>query len=199
MAITLWRVLTVEDYVRIPPSRFGEPLEKVAYEQLREQYEGKIERDIGVFVKILSLEVSKKGIITFGDGATYHKVRLKVLVFTPLNNEVVEGDVVETTEYGAFVRIGPVRGLLHKTQMMNDNIIHYDKMSGTFIGEKTKRRLSKGDTVRVRIVSVSYALTAHGLTIRIGLTARQPFLGKPEWIEEDIQALKKKAPAKPGK
>ena len=51
----MWRVLTIEDYVRIPPSRFGEPLEKVAYEQLREQYEGKIERDIGIFVKILSL------------------------------------------------------------------------------------------------------------------------------------------------
>jgi len=188
----LWRIITVEDYVRIPPSRFGEPLDKVAYEQLKARYEGKVERDVGVFVKILSLEVSRKGIITFGDGATYHKVRLKVLVFTPLNNEIVEGDVVETTEYGAFVRIGPVRGLLHKTQMMNDNIVLYDKASGTFIGEKTKRKLSKGDIVRVRIVSVSYVITSTGLGVRIGLTARQPFLGKPEWIEEDIQAMRKK-------
>jgi len=188
----LWRIITVEDYVRIPPSRFGEPLDKVAYEQLKARYEGKVERDIGVFVKILSLEVSRKGIITFGDGATYHKVRLKVLVFTPLNNEIVEGDVVETTEYGAFVRIGPVRGLLHKTQMMNDNIVLYDKASGTFIGEKTKRKLGKGDIVRVRIVSVSYVITSTGLGVRIGLTARQPFLGKPEWIEEDIQAMRKK-------
>ncbi|NPA70604.1 MAG: DNA-directed RNA polymerase [Crenarchaeota archaeon] len=188
----MWRIITVEDYVRIPPSRFGEPLDKVAYEQLKARYEGKVERDIGVFVKILSLEVSRKGIITFGDGATYHKVRLKVLVFTPLNNEIVEGDVVETTEYGAFVRIGPVRGLLHKTQMMNDNIVLYDKASGTFIGEKTKRKLGKGDIVRVRIVSVSYVITSTGLGVRIGLTARQPFLGKPEWIEEDIQAMRKK-------
>ncbi|NPB00485.1 MAG: DNA-directed RNA polymerase [Crenarchaeota archaeon] len=188
----MWRIITVEDYVRIPPSRFGEPLDKVAYEQLKARYEGKVERDVGVFVKILSLEVSRKGIITFGDGATYHKVRLKVLVFTPLNNEIVEGDVVETTEYGAFVRIGPVRGLLHKTQMMNDNIVLYDKASGTFIGEKTKRKLSKGDIVRVRIVSVSYVITSTGLGVRIGLTARQPFLGKPEWIEEDIQAMRKK-------
>ncbi len=194
----MWRIITVEDYVRIPPSRFGEPLDKVAYEQLKVRYEGKVERDVGVFVKILSLEVSRKGIITFGDGATYHKVRLRVLVFTPLNNEIVEGDVVETTEYGAFVRIGPVRGLLHKTQMMNDNIVLYDKASGTFIGEKTKRKLSKGDIVRVRIVSVSYVLTSAGLGLRIGLTARQPFLGKPEWIEEDIQAARKKV-AKTGK
>jgi len=194
----LWRIITVEDYVRIPPSRFGEPLDKVAYEQLKARYEGKVERDVGVFVKILSLEVSRKGIITFGDGATYHKVKLRVLVFTPLNNEIVEGDVVETTEYGAFVRIGPVRGLLHKTQMMSDNIVLYDKASGTFIGEKTKRKLSKGDIVRVRIVSVSYVLTSTGLGLRIGLTARQPFLGKLEWIEEDIQAARKKV-AKTGK
>ncbi len=190
--------MTLEDYVRIPPSRFGEPLDKVAYEQLRDKYEGKVERDIGIFVKILSLEVSKKGIITFGDGATYHKVRVKILVFSPLNNEIVEGDVVETTEYGAFIRIGPVRGLLHKTQMMSDNIIFYDKTSGTFIGEKSKRRLGKGDVVRVRIVSVSYVLTSSGLGLRISLTARQPFLGKYEWIEEDIQALRKK-PVKTGK
>ncbi|NPA23771.1 MAG: DNA-directed RNA polymerase [Crenarchaeota archaeon] len=194
----MWRIITVEDYVRIPPSRFGEPLDKVAYEQLKARYEGKVERDVGVFVKILSLEVSRKGIITFGDGATYHKVKLRVLVFTPLNNEIVEGDVVETTEYGAFVRIGPVRGLLHKTQMMSDNIVLYDKASGTFIGEKTKRKLSKGDIVRVRIVSVSYVLTSTGLGLRIGLTARQPFLGKLEWIEEDIQAARKKV-AKTGK
>ncbi len=193
----MWRVLTLEDYVRIPPSRFGEPLEKVAYEQLREKYEGKVERDVGVFVKILSLEVSRKGIITFGDGATYHKVKLKILVFTPLNNEIVEGDIVDTTEYGAFVRIGPIRALLHKTQLMSDNIIYYDKSSGTFIGERTKRRIGKGDVVRARIVSVSYAITSKGLTVRIGLTARQPFLGKLEWIEEEIQALKKKAAAKP--
>lgn len=192
----MWRVLTIEDYVRIPPNRFSEPLDRVAYEQLREKYEGKVERDIGVFVKILSLEVSKKGIIAFGDGATYHKVKLKVLVFTPLNNEIVEGDIVETTEYGAFVRIGPVRALLHKTQLMNDNIIYYDRTSGTFIGEKTKKRIGKGDTVRARIVSVSYSITSKGLTVRIGLTARQPFLGKPEWIEEEIQMLRKKAAAK---
>ncbi len=189
----MWRIITLEDYVRIPPSRFGEPLDKVAYEQLRDKYEGKVERDIGVFVKILSLEVNRRGIITFGDGATYHKVRLKVLVFSPLNNEIVEGDVVETTEYGAFIRIGPVRGLLHKTQIMSDNIIFYDKSSGAFIGEKSKRRLSKGDIVRVRIVSVSYILTSTGLGLRISLTARQPFLGKLEWIEEDIQMLRKKA------
>ncbi len=191
----MWRVLTIEDYVRIPPNRFGEPLDKVAYEQLRERYEGKVERDIGVFVKILSLEVSKKGVIIFGDGATYHKVKLRVLVFTPLNNEIVEGEITDTTEYGAFVRIGPVRALLHKTQLMNDNIIYYDKSSGTFIGEKTKRRVGKGDIIRARIVSVSYAITSKGLTVRIGLTARQPFLGKLEWIEEEVQMLRRKKAA----
>ena len=189
----MWRILTLEDYVRIPPSRFEEPLEKVAYEQLKEIYEGKIERDVGVYVRILNIEVDKRGIIVFGDGATYHKVRFKVLVFTPLNNEVIEGEIVNTVDYGAFVRIGPINGFIHKTQLMNENVIFYDKQSQTFIGEKTKRRIGRGDVVRARIVSVSYLTVGGSDVVRIGMTIRQPFLGKKEWIEEDIAIIRKKA------
>ncbi len=100
----MFRVLTLEDHIRIPPSRFGgEPLEKVAFEVLwGGQYVGRVERDVGgVYVAIFDVEVSRRGgVVIFGDGATYNRVRFKALVYTPLINEVVEGEVVRTEDFG---------------------------------------------------------------------------------------------------
>jgi DNA-directed RNA polymerase subunit E' len=185
----------MEDYVRISPARFGEPIERVALEELRDSYEGRIERDVGIYIAVFDVEVSKRGVIIFGDGATYNKVRFKALVFTPLNNEVIEGEVVRTEDFGAFVRIGPVDGLIHRTQMMEDNVVLYDKQSGSFVGEKSRRKIGKGDVVRARIVGVSYVTAGNRDMVRISLTLRQPFLGKLEWIEEEIANARKKAKA----
>jgi len=197
--IVLWRIITIEDYIRVPPSRFDEPIEKVAYEQLRSTYEGKIERDVGIYVAILDVKVSRRGFIIFGDGATYHKVKFKALVYTPLSNEVVEGEIVGTTDFGAFVRIGAITGFIHKTQLMDENVVLYDKQSQTFIGERSRKKVGKGDTVRARIVSVSYVTRPTGEDIRVSMTTRQAFLGKIEWIEEELAALKKKLKTTPSR
>ncbi len=37
-----FRLVEAEDYVRIPPSEFGKPLEEIALMQLRSRYEGRV-------------------------------------------------------------------------------------------------------------------------------------------------------------
>ncbi|BDR92402.1 DNA-directed RNA polymerase [Vulcanisaeta souniana] len=192
----MFRVLTLEDYIRIPPSRFGEPLERVAFEVLWNQYVGRVERDVGVYVAIFDVETSRRGVVIFGDGATYNRVRFKALVYTPLVNEVVEGEVVRTEDFGAFVRIGPIDALIHRTQMMEDNVVLYDKQSGAFVGERSRRRLGRGDVVRARVVGVSYVTAGNRDVVRVSLTLRQPMLGKLEWIEEELSGAKKRAQTK---
>jgi DNA-directed RNA polymerase subunit E' len=63
-------------------------------------------------------------------------------------------------------------------------------------GKETKRKVASGDQIRVRITAVS--LGRAGTSGKIGVTARQPFLGKLDWIREDVAGLKgaveKKAP-----
>ncbi len=54
------------------------------------------------------------------------------------------------------------------------------------MGEKTRRILKIGDQVRARIISVSVS----GAALKVGLTMRQPFLGKLEWIKEDLEKIK---------
>ncbi len=109
--------------------------------------------------------------------------------------------MTDTHDFGAFIRIGPTTAFMHKTQIADENVIHYDKQSKVFIiGEKahdkTPRRLGgKGDIVRAKIVGISYFSAQEGNRVNISLTARQPFLGKLEWIEEELQKKKAKPPA----
>ena len=70
-----------------------------------------------------------------------HKVSFSLLTFYPIIQEIVEGDVVEIADFGAFVRIGPVDALLHVSQLMDD-YISYDEKQGVLLGKETKRKLT---------------------------------------------------------
>ena len=183
----MFKLVTLEDTIRIPPETFGNPLEEVGRQQVNAKYEGVVDEELGYVIAVIDVKVSPTGKIIPGDGATYHKVSFSLLTFYPKLQEIVEGEVVEIADFGAFVRIGPVDALLHVSQLMDD-FISYDEKQGVLLGKETKRRLASGDRVRVRITAVS--LGRAGSSGKIGVTARQPFLGKLEWIDEEIKKLK---------
>ena len=118
-----------------------------------------------------------------GDGAVYQPVRMDMLLFDIKVQEVVEGVVDQITEYGAFVRFGPLDGLLHVSQVQDDHI-NTDVGNQRLVGKETKRELRVGDKVRARIVTISINEISPRES-KIGLTMRQPGLGKHEWIAED--------------
>ncbi len=149
---------------------------------------------MGYVIAVVQVEVSPIGKIIPGDGATYHKVNFSLLTFYPKIQEVVEGEIVEIADFGAFVRIGPIDALLHVSQLMDD-FISYDEKQGVLMGKETRRKLASGDQVRVRITAVS--LGKAGSSGKIGVTARQPFLGKLDWIEYDTHKIKEDAEKKP--
>ena len=179
----MFKLVTLQDTIRIPPDTFGNPLGQVGRDQVKAKYEGMVDEELGYVIAVTRVEVSPIGKIIPGDGATYHKVAFSLLAFYPVIQEIVEGDVVEIADFGAFVRIGPVDALLHVSQLMDD-YISYDEKQGVLLGKETKRKLASGDQVRVRITAVS--LGRAGSSGKIGVTARQPFLGKLEWIKLDV-------------
>ena len=190
----LFKLITLEDTIRIPPETFGNPLEAVGHQQVKAKYEGIVDEELGYVIAVTDVKVSPVGKIIPGDGATYHKVTFSLLTFYPKIQEVLEGEVVEIADFGAFVRIGPIDALLHVSQLMDD-FISYDEKQGVLLGKETKRKLTSGDQVRVRITAVS--LGRAGSSGKIGVTARQPFLGKLEWIEQDVQKIKEALEKKP--
>jgi len=163
----MFKLVTLQDTIRIPPEI--------------------VDEELGYVIAVTSVEVSPIGKIIPGDGATYHKVTFSLLTFYPVIQEIVEGDVVEIADFGAFVRIGPVDALLHVSQLIDD-YMSYDEKQGVLLGKETKRKLTSGDQLRVRITAVS--LGRAGSSGKIGVTARQPFLGKLEWLKLDSSKTK---------
>ncbi len=183
----MFKIVTLEDTIRIPPKKFGEPIKTVGHEQLKMKYEGMVDAELGYVVAVTDIRVNPVGKIIPGDGATYHRAEFSLLTFYPKIQEVVEGEVVEIADFGAFVRVGPIDALLHVSQLMDDYISH-DERQGMLMGKETRRKLTTGDHVRVRVTAVS--LGRGGSSGKIGVTARQPFLGKIEWIRKDVEKTK---------
>jgi len=183
----LFMLVELEDVVRIPPDQFGRPLKEVSEEILKKKYESMIIPELGYIILLDEVEPDPIGKIVPGDGASYHKVKFRVLTFYPKLQEVVEGEVVEVTDFGAFVRIGPTDSLLHISQIIDDYVTS-DTKRGVITASQTKRILKVGSKIRARITAVSLS---RGESIgKIGITCRQPFLGALEWIEEDVKKAK---------
>ena len=60
-----------------------------------------------------------------------------------------------------------------------DDFVSYDEKNSQLVGKQTKRVLKEGDSVRARIISVSFTEQS-----KLGLTMRQPFLGNVKWLTE---------------
>lgn len=180
----LFSISTLEDVVRIPPSMFGTSLKKAGMAILKEKYESMINAELGYIIMILEAKVDEMGKMIAGDGGTYHRVEFEALTFTPKLQEIVLGEIVDITDFGAFVRIGPTDALLHLSQVMDD-YLQSDVKSGMIIAKQSNRTLKVGSTIRSRITAVSLGKAA--TMGKIGITCRQPFLGAEEWIAEEIK------------
>ena len=181
----MFYIVEVEDYVRVEPKLFGLQTSDAVAKQLQETYSNYHDKEIGEVVGIISILEVGDGIIIPGDGAAYYNSRFKLLVWKPELQELVYGIVDEITDFGAFMNLGVMKGMIHISQTMDDYVSF--STSGTLLGKDSKRILKKKDSCLARIVAVSYK----GDQPKIGLTMRQPGLGKLDWIKEEKQKNKK--------
>ena len=177
----------MSDVVRIPPNRLTNSLKDTAIGILKEKYESMISPELGYVVMIIDATANAVGKLVAGDGATYHKVTFEALTFYPKLQEVVEGEVVEITDFGAFVRIGPTDALLHLSQI-TDDYLKSDVKQGVIVANQSAKSLKIGSRIRARVTAVSLGKGAS--MGKIGITCRQPFLGASEWIEQEIKKAK---------
>ncbi len=183
----MFEVVRVRDKIRVPPIKLGSKMKKALLEIAQEQYEGLVDEDIGIIVAVINAKKVGEGKIVPGDGAVYYKAELEFLAFRPKLHEVVEGQVTETAEFGLFVRVGPMDGLIHVSQIM-DEYLNYDSKNSMFISKETKQKIGLNDKVLARIVSISLKGTL--ADSKLGLTMRQPFLGKLQWVEQQIKDVR---------
>ena len=116
----MFSISTLGDVIRIPPSLFGTQLKKAAISILKEKYESMINANLGYIIMIMDAKVESMGKMIPGDGGTFHKVEFQALTFYPKLQEILHGEIVDITDFGAFVRIGPTDALLHLSQVMDE-------------------------------------------------------------------------------
>lgn len=178
----MFHELEVKSYVRVPPKLLTDNVQESVLGSLNEQYDGFISKDLGIVLSVLSVENVGEGIIIPGDGAAYYETVYKLLVFRPELQEVTLGIITDITDFGAFLNIGPIDGMIHVSQTMDD-FVSFNK-SGVLTGKETKKILKANDQCRARIIAVSYKDVYNP---KIGLTMRQHRLGNIKWIEEELK------------
>jgi len=181
----MYKMIQREDVIRIPPHYLREDLDKAADYLTKRNFEGRMDKDNRLVIIATDVFRIGEARIVHGDGALFQRVSFKAMVFQPHLHEIVEGAVVEVLKFGAFVRFGPLDGLVHISQLMDDHI-DVDLGNMRLIGKESKRDLKVGDKVRVRIVSMSMNERSPRES-RIGLTMRQAGLGKIEWLDEEYE------------
>lgn len=178
--------------VRVPPKEFREDLKAAVLKIAQQEYEGIVDDELGIVVAVTQVSEVGEGKVVPGDGAAYYESTFDVLVFKPEIQEVIAGSVSEVTEFGAFIKIGPMEGLVHVSQIMDD-YINYDAKNAVFAGRDSKKKLAVDDSVLARIVTCSLKNSVQNS--KIGLTMRQQGLGKEEWFKIDEKAVKEKKKA----
>ena len=191
----MYLIVENEDIIRIPPTELSEDIDEMIHLLACNKLEGKLgifddgERIIEeeekkyLILSLLNVDKVGDGTIVHGDGAVYQKIKYSAIGYNIKLQEVVEGEVIDILKFGAFVRFGPLDGLLHISQIMDDRL-DVDVEGKRLIGKDTKKFIKVGDKIRARIVALNIN-DKNPKESKIGLTMRQLGLGKLEWLKEN--------------
>ncbi|HJN56802.1 MAG: DNA-directed RNA polymerase [Candidatus Woesearchaeota archaeon] len=185
--------IELKDHIRIPPNLFELDAEEAVIKRIQKKYEGHISKELGIIIDIAGVKEIGEGVIIPGDGSSYCETTFEVLTFKPEIQEVILGRIRDIVDFGAFITLGPIDGMIHVSQTMDD-FVSFSK-DKTLAGKESKRSLKVNDVCRARIIAVSFK---DPLNPKLGLTMRQQGLGRLDWIEEDEQKSAKKEETKKG-
>jgi DNA-directed RNA polymerase subunit E' len=191
----MYKRVRLKDTVEVPPRHLADVTDERVKRLLQEKLEGRMDEDIGSVVTVTEVHDVGEGVVPPSrrdhEGSVYYEAEFDVVTFDPEMQEVVDGEVVEVVNFGAFVGIGPVDGLLHVSQI-SDEYLAYDEENQQLASRDSNKVLSVGDAVRARIVTKSID-ERNPRDSKIGLTAKQPGLGKHGWLREADQVADEEA------
>lgn len=172
--------IELKDRIRIPPNLFDLDVEEAVIKRIKKKYDGYISNDLGIIIDVASVKDIGEGVIIPGDGSAYYETVFSLLTFKPELQEVVLGKIKDIVDFGAFITLGPIDGMIHISQTMDD-FVSFSKEK-TLSGKESKKTLKINDICRARIIAVSFK---DPLNPKLGLTMRQQGLGRLDWIEDE--------------
>ena len=179
--------IKVKDHIRVPPDHFGMTVNEAIVKCIKTQFEGYISHDLGIVIDIADVDKIYEGVVIPGDGASYYETEFNLICFKPELQEVVLGRIKDITDFGAFISLGPIEGMIHISQTMDD-FVSFSKEK-VLLGKESKQNLKIGDKCRARIIAVSFKDITNP---KLGLTMRQKGLGRIDLLGEAKKPDKKK-------
>jgi len=172
--------IELKDRVRVPPQLFNLEVKEAVIQSIKKKYSGYISKDLGIVIDVSNVKETGEGVIIPGDGSSYYEAVFEILTFKPELQEVILGKIRDIVDFGAFITLGPIDGMIHISQTMDD-FVSFSKEK-TLAGKESKKSLKINDVCRARIIAVSFK---DPLNPKLGLTMRQQGLGRLDWIEEE--------------
>jgi len=113
----MYKRVRLKDTVEVPPEELGDVTPNLVKRLLQDKLEGRMDEEVGSVVSITDVKDIGEGTVLPNRPGVYYEAEFNALTFDPQMQEVVDGTIVEVVEFGAFVGIGPVDGLLHVSQI----------------------------------------------------------------------------------
>ena len=187
----MYKRVRLKDTVEVPPRYLADVTSERVKRLLQDKLEGRLDEDVGSVVSVVEVHDIGEGAVLPNRPGVYYRAEFDAITYDPEMQEVADGNVVEVVEFGAFVGIGPIDGLLHVSQI-SDEYLAFDGENQQLASTESNRTLGVDDGVRVRIVTKSID-ERNPRDSKIGLTAKQPGLGKHGWLREDREGRQSQA------
>ncbi len=189
----MYKRVRLKDTVEVPPKHLADVTPERVKALLQDKLEGRMDEDVGSVVSVTKVHDIGEGAVLPGRPGVYYEADFDAITFDPDMQEVADGTIVEVVEFGAFVGIGPIDGLLHVSQI-SDQYLAFDGENQQLASTESDETLGVSDPVRVRIVTKSID-ERNPRDSKIGLTAKQPGLGKLSWLDRDRRRREQNATA----
>ncbi|MFB6267996.1 MAG: DNA-directed RNA polymerase [Halodesulfurarchaeum sp.] len=181
----MYKRVRLKDTVEVPPEHLADVTPDLIRHLLQDKLEGRMDEQVGSIVTVTEVHDVGEGAVVPNQPGVYYEAEFDALTFDPEMQEVIDGEIVEVVNFGAFVGIGPVDGLLHVSQI-SDEYLAFDEENQQLASRESNSTIGVGDGVRARIVTKSID-ERNPRESKIGLTAKQPGLGKHGWLREKRQ------------
>ena len=169
--------LILKDVVAVEPKYMDSDPREAVLKSLKKELLGYNDRELGSLVEVIDVKEIGIGKIMPEDSSVYFDVTFEAIAFRPENQEVVKGYIRDIVDFGAFLNIGALDGMIHLSQTMADFVSFSQEKVLT--GKDSKQTLKVGDLCIAKIIAISYRDINNP---KIGLTMRQPHLGALEWL-----------------
>lgn len=170
----------LRDIVRVPPQFFGEDINASILSQIREKYTGFTSNEVGIVIDVVSVGDYGEGILIPGDGASFYECQFEVISLKLGLQESIVGKIRDIADFGAFITLGPIEGMIHVSQTMDDFVsFSEDKV---LQGKEKGKTLKVNDVCRAKVIAISFKDISNP---KIGLTMRQGYLGKLDDIKSE--------------